>query len=295
MDRVLITGASGFLGSHLGVHLANSGHDVLGLFHTNTIPLPFRSLKGDVSDREALLKRAEEFHPTAIVHAAALSRVIDCEREPELARRVNILGTTNVAEVARSCKAYLILLSTDQVFDGHRALRKEGEAPCPTHEYGRCKAEAERLAMAVPDSLVLRSNNIVGRSFGWGSSFTDGILAKLVRGETAKLFTDQFRSPIHVKTMAEVIHRCIAERKSGVLHAGGPERMSRFETGLALARAYGYPESSILPESMTSHPQQALLHRDGSFDTSLLRSNWADLGSEKIAAGLQHDALEGVR
>jgi dTDP-4-dehydrorhamnose reductase len=292
VERVLITGASGFLGSHLGVHLALSGMDVLGLYYSNTSSLPFASRQVDLISQREMLMLADVFSPSAIVHCAALSRVLDCERKPEEAQRVNVIGTSNVAELARACKAHLIFLSTDQVFDGQAPFRKEDQALCPTHEYGRCKVTAECLVQNVPSSLVLRSNNIVGRSSGWGSSFTDGILERLRRGEPVNLFRDQFRSPIHVRVMVDVIRRSIEERRSGVLHAGGPERLSRFETGIALARAYDFPDKHIVPVSVSSHPEQALLHREGSFDTSLLRSHWQELANEPIMVGLKRDACE---
>src|SRR5688500_5304584 len=93
-QRVVVTGAAGQLGSYLMRALADAGATSIGLGHQP-------GLEGvrpvDITDGQAVAHAMGNARPDVIVHAAAMTNVDGCEREPEMANRVNHIGARNVA------------------------------------------------------------------------------------------------------------------------------------------------------------------------------------------------------
>lgn len=286
-----MTGASGLLGSSLCLALSRAGHDVTGTYLTHGGPFPFSVLRVDLRDEQQVDKLISSIRPEVVVHCAALSKVIECEQQPESAEQHNVEATRYLAMHAGHINVHFIFLSTDQVFNGLTGNFSEDDVPAPTHVYGRLKVAGEQIVRETCAAyLILRSNNIVGQNVGFGQSFTDGILCKLLAGEHVKLFHDQLRSPIHLSVMTKLICKTIENRLTGVLHAGGPEHLSRFETGCRLADAYGVSREQISSVSVSTHPDSAFLHRDGTFNTMKLQKFYPDLGTQHIDEGLKSDA-----
>jgi dTDP-4-dehydrorhamnose reductase len=269
--RVLITGASGFIGSHLGRRLAPN-HDVCGVIFRSLRKLPFPAVRLDLTDERSTAEAIREFSPQVIVHAAAISRVVECEDRPDAAYAVNVTATSRLLLWAERLHAKFIYLSSDQVFSGRKGARRESDPPDPMNRYGQMKLEAESLILrSAARNLVIRSNSVVGQSQGWGESFSDMILTKLRRSEPVVLFEDQYRSPIHIRSLVDVLEAACVKDLNGLLHAGGLERLSRLDTGYALARAYGLSPDAIQPGTYLSHPRAAIFTADTSYDTSRLR------------------------
>ena len=288
--RVLITGASGFIGSQAGIRLMKA-HELLGLSYTSTKPLPFESLPVDITNTERLHRVLSDFCPEVILHTAALSQVIPCENSPEVADRVNSTATEKIAAWAADKASRLIFISTDQVFDGHDGNYCEQDEPHPVNHYGWTKFRAEQAVQrASSNNLIVRSNSVVGPSAGWGSSFTDRLIESFEAGKTVNLFDDQFRSPIHIRRMVDVLESCVNSELSGFLHAGGVERQSRLETGTVLAKAYGFNLSLIQPGSYLLHNRADIMHPDGSFDTALLKVTFPCIAWRPLELEFRDDA-----
>jgi dTDP-4-dehydrorhamnose reductase len=269
--RILITGATGFAGARLGVHLAQR-YDVLGIgWRAQRMP-PFPCERADLTNADAISAVVTAFRPQAIVHLAAMSRVIGCEDHSEQARDLNVYATARLVIVAAKLRAKFIFISTDQVFSGRRGIYRESDEPGPVGVYGRTKLEAERIVLSSEaQSLVIRSNSIVGASRCFGESFSDRILHALRRGETADLFQDQYRSPIHIRQLVQILEAGCTMEFSGLLHVGGSKRMSRLDTGYAVARAYGLSADGIHPVSYLSHPRAVIMTADTSYDITRLK------------------------
>ncbi len=290
--RVLITGASGFIGSKLGLRLA-SNHNILGVFHQSRNPLPFPSQCTDLTDERSVAELIRSFRPDVIVHSAALSRVLQCERDPTDARTINVDATGRLARWAERVRAKLIFLSSDQVFSGRKGLYIESDAPDPINCYGRTKLEAEQLVLeSSSGNLVIRSNSVVGPSAGRGESFTDWVLSGLRSGSHVNLFRDQYRSPIHIRVMLDVLEAACVHNVSGLLHVGGPQRMSRTELGFAVARAYGLSADPVIVSDLDSHPESAIMPRDTSYMITHLRQAMPYISFRRLEDEFLQDARE---
>jgi dTDP-4-dehydrorhamnose reductase len=263
--RILLTGATGFIGAHLGAAL-NINHDVLGVAGKNPRTPGFFVRRANLTEQAATRELLKELAPAIIIHSAALSRILECETYLEKAEDINIAATRTLAEEAASSGAKMIFFSSDMVFSGEEGNYAEQDLPSPINVYGRTKLRAESVVLnANPQNLVVRLNSVVGAGCGFGASFSERILSDIRKQGKVQLFSDQFRSPIHVRSVVSVIMRLIAENVFGIFHLGGPQRLSRAELGRALCRATGIPEEVIEENSYRSHQHATLFPRDNSF------------------------------
>src|SRR5882724_8702418 len=119
--RILVTGASGQLGAYLLRHLARQSDQVVAWSGSRTGDLfVFLLHPVDLTDKDNLLLAFRAAAPTVVIHAAALSTIIHCFRNPRAARQINVEGTARLAELTDQTRARLLLVSTDLVFDGER-------------------------------------------------------------------------------------------------------------------------------------------------------------------------------
>jgi dTDP-4-dehydrorhamnose reductase len=281
--RVLVTGASGFVGSHL-IAAMQGEHDVVGTRCLADRSAARSEVRLDLTDSAALESCLEHLRPAGVVHCAAHSRVIGCEDAPAAATAVNVTATEGIARWCRKQGAKLIFFSSDQVFDGQRGRYLPDDSPAPINHYGRTKLVAESVVLdASSRNAVVRSNSVVGKTLGFGESFTDWVHHALLRGERVSCFSDQYRSPIHISTICALIALCLRDDISDVIHAGGTLRLSRLDTAALVA---GDRAAEIVQASYLSHPRHSIMPADTSYDPqqmhSLIGADACDL-SEALA------------
>jgi len=266
--RVLVTGASGLLGGRLAELLARS-HDVIAMRHEAPVPSGLDAVDGDLLDGQALDCAFDVARPDAVLHSAAIADPDRCDREPELARRINVDASAEVAARCGRRGLRLVTLSTDLVFDGERALSSEETPPRPILYYGHTKLDAEGAVLAAsPDAVILRVALVIGRGYGSRKTATEAVAATLAAGGRPRLFHDQYRTPIDPDSVADAITRVFARPVSGRFHLGGAERISRYELGQRVARVLGLPEHL----ERTDEASQAVRRpRDASFDSGRAR------------------------
>lgn len=158
--RVMVTGASGFVGRRLLPRLTAAGHVALGT-----------DRETDVADRAALDPALDAFRPDAVIHLAALSSVAHSLRAPEDCYRINFLGTrallASVAE--RSPWARILLVGSADAYTATRpqAMPLDESTPLrPRSPYARTKAAAEMLGRLAADAgldvVCIRAFNHTG-------------------------------------------------------------------------------------------------------------------------------------
>ncbi len=278
MTEILVTGASGFVGSRLFAALAADGHSVTGTFSAHEARIP--SVKGhvqhvalDLTDDASIERAFRASWPEVIVHTAAMSELRACEAEPERAARVNVAASEKLARMAAAFGARMILLSTDQVFDGARGNYAENDESSPIHVYGRTKLDAEHaVRRAHPAALVLRLALVYGISPSGTRTPNEHVVTQIRSGGRPKLFTDEYRSPVLVDDVVRAIVELLTDKSTTMLHLGGPDRVSRFEFGRAIAAAFGLDVAAI--EAVRLADSDAVPKRppDLSFDTGRARS-----------------------
>ncbi len=246
MIRILVTGASGQLGGYLLRELRRQEWDAVAWSGTRTGRLFGYQLQPvDLADATAVATAFREAKPDAVIHAAAMARVDDCHRDSDRARRINVEATAQLAELARGIESRFIFVSTDLVFDGTRSWHRESDAPAPLSTYGRSKATGEEAVLTFQRTLVVRLSLLFGPSLVGRKSFFDDQIEALREHRTITLFEDEWRTPLSLATAVQALVALAMADVTGILHVGGPERLSRFEMGSRLADALGADASVI--------------------------------------------------
>jgi dTDP-4-dehydrorhamnose reductase len=270
--RWLITGASGQLGGYLLRHLSSLGEPVTawsGSSRGERFGVPLHPV--DLADPDAVAARFHDARPDVILHAGALARVDECYRDPDRARRVNTEASARLAELASRSGTRLVLVSTDLVFGGERGGYVEDDPPRPLSVYGRTKADAEAAVLAFPQTAVARVSLLFGPTLAGRPGFFDGLIAALRTGRPINLFADEWRTPLSLDAAARALVELARSDVTGLLHLGGPERISRLEMGLRLAEHLDVSPEPIVSTSRDTTPGAEPRPRDVSLDSSRWR------------------------
>ena len=266
--RMLVTGASGLLGTKLSEMALSQDHEVYSAYNTHR-PLYGNPIQLDVSDKDAVEKAFRKIRPEVIVHAAALTNVDKCELERELAWRINVEGTENIARLCRRYDAFLVYVSTDYVFDGEAGMYRETDEPSPINYYGLTKLVGEERVKTVTDEFcIARASVIYGSVPAAGKvNFALWLLEKLGNEEKAKVVTDQWNSPTLNTNLAKMVLE-VAERKmTGTYHLAGATRISRYDFAKLIAENFNLDEQLIIPASSDQFKWAAKRPKDSSLNT----------------------------
>jgi dTDP-4-dehydrorhamnose reductase len=275
MLSLLLTGAGGQLGSYLLRRLQREGASFAAWSGSRTEPLfdvPLRAI--DLGDRTAVTRAFQADPPALVVHCAALARIGDCYRAPALARRVNTEAAAHLADLCAAHGARLVSVSTDLVFDGEHAPYRESDLPAPLSVYGRSKADGEQAVLAQTGNLVVRVSLLFGPAINDRSAFFGEQTAALRAGRSIPLFFDEFRTPLALSCAAEGLLLAARSTETGVLHLGGPDRLSRLEMGRKLAEVMGLDPSVLVPTSREQVPAGEPRPCDVSLDSSRFRERF---------------------
>src|SRR5690606_7702236 len=139
--RIVLTGASGLVGSAFARTAAAAGHEVFGIVGRfgGTLPGLTEQVSVDLSDPEALRRHLDGWRPQAIVNCAAISEPAACDDDPEDSERLNVDLPATLARAARQRDVRLVHVSTEQVFAGDRPPYRTTDPVRPINRYGRQK------------------------------------------------------------------------------------------------------------------------------------------------------------
>lgn len=244
--KVLVTGASGFLGSRLVVYLRERGYDVAAYAHADL----------DISDRDACASAVAD--AVAVVNCAALADTGYCQAHEEESLRVNVEGAVNLALACRVSGARYVFISSDQVYNGTPlpGLLPEDAPLAPVNVYGRHKLLCEQRVLEVMPSAV-------GLRLTWMYDHLDtsfpkntGILLNMRRavesGVPIRANVNEYRGMTDVwevvRGIAELLETPAA---AGVYNFGSPNTLDSYRTMLGMAEAEGYPDPAavVVPDS----------------------------------------------
>lgn len=272
--RVLVTGASGQLGAYLLRELVRDPDLEVVAWSGSTTGSRFGIVLRpvDLGNRDAVAAAFQQARPDAILHAGALASIADCYREPVWAEQINVGGTLVLAEAAQAMRARLVLISTDLVFDGEQAPYRESAPPAPLSHYGRTKVAAERAVLDSGAALVVRISLLFGPSLCGRPNFFDQQLAAVRTGQPLSLFADEWRTPLSLATAAQALVALLRSDVHGILHLGGPERLSRLEMGQRLAASLGRDSAPFIATLRSEASAAEPRPRDVSLDSGRWRS-----------------------
>ena len=267
MNKLLITGASGFLGWHL-CQLSQTQWQVYGLTHSQTIDISNIYLfKTDLTDIPGLKNLFQEIKPDAVIHAAAQSQPNFCQQYPEISYQINVIASWEIAKLCAELNIPCVFTSTDLVFNGLNPPYTETDPVSPISYYGEQKVLAEQgMLERYPRTTICRMPLMFGDVPNHTTSFIQPFIKTLKAGKELNLFVDEFRTPVGGNTAAKGLLLAL-ETISGILHLGGKERISRYEFGLLMADILELPKHLIKPCSQVDIKMLAPRPPDVSLDS----------------------------
>ena len=232
--RILITGGAGQLGTALQSEL--SQHTLF------PIDLP----EVDITDREALFTTVSTTAPDLIIHCAAYTDVDGCVKDPELAYKVNGLGTQNVALACQKFDIEMVHISTNEVFAGDNPAGYEEWMPRnPANPYGRSKAAAEaHVQNLLSKYYIVRPAWLYAPQ---GRNFIHAILDRARKTGQLRVVTDEIGNPTYAKDHANAIGQLIETQQYGIYHFVNSGSCSRWEFANKILQLAGLTDVVNIP------------------------------------------------
>lgn len=243
--RVLVTGASGLLGSHL---LVGSGgaDEVVGIDRNPWWAGRSRDVRiGELTEEDFVDAVLEEVTPDLLFHCAALTSVDACERDADRALRVNGELTGRLARRAADLGALFVYISTDAVFRGDRPDKSEDDFPDPPTAYGRSKLLGEELTADAGGRWLIVRTNLYGWSSGRKTTSAEWMYGALESGEPVILFDDFWFNPIYCVDLVGYLWTLVEGGHTGLFHVAGRDRVTKYDFGMALAAAAGLSTDNV--------------------------------------------------
>jgi len=266
--RILVTGATGLLGSKLVEKLVRRGYHVYSGYNKRE-PINGEPIKVDITKNDEIEKVFEVSKPDVVIHAAALTNVDECEMNKELAWKTNVIGTKNITNMSKRYNAFLIYISTDYVFDGKKGMYREDDEPNPINYYGFTKLKGEEEVMELSNYSIVRTSVIYGSAPASGkTNFALWVIENLRKRKEIKVVTDQWNSPTLNINLADMIIELLEKRLNGIYHLAGATRISRYDFARLLAKVFGLDESLIIPITSDKITWVARRPQDSSLDIS---------------------------
>lgn len=241
--RLLVIGASGYLGREISRQAEAAGHEVIG---TKFSSAGDGLHQLDIREWEAVDEFMDGLRSDGRVPDAVVNAAYDQNDWATTA-----VGPANLAACTNPIGVRLVHLSSDAVFSGDLGSYDEACAPSPTTPYGAAKAAAEvAVAAADPMSVIARTSWILGD----GTSGFEAFVRRLAAGEAdGSLFDDDIRTPVHVGDLAAaVLELCSSDNIVGVLNLAGSDALSRYELGCLLAERDGLDPGALPKASKSS-------------------------------------------
>jgi dTDP-4-dehydrorhamnose reductase len=240
--RIAITGHKGQLGQALLETLADE--EILGL----DIP------EHDITQPRAISEALTDFRPEVVIHTAALTDVDRCAHEPELALRINGLGTHNVALACLHCNAALVAVSTNEVFDGRKGKPYyEYERTHAINAYAESKLAAEEyVRMHLARFYIVRTAWLYARG---GNNFASKIVQAAEKYDKLRVVCDEISSPTYAPHLAQAIGALIRTEQYGIYHFTNEGACSRLEFARRILELAGLDDVPLEPITSDQWPR----------------------------------------
>ena len=217
--KFLVTGVNGQLGHDCVEELRRRGHNVIGSDIQEQNRDEYLSM--DITDRDAVMIAVADIKPEVIIHCAAWTAVDAAEADENRKKvyAINVDGTRNIAEAAKSVDAKMIYISTDYVFDGQgeRPWQPDDRNYAPLNVYGQSKLDGEKAVSTILDKyFIVRIAWVFGIN---GKNFIKTMLNVGRMHDTVRVVNDQIGTPTYTYDLARLLVDMAETDKYGYYHA----------------------------------------------------------------------------
>jgi len=242
---MLVTGASGFLGSKVASFYKDK-YEILA---------PSRK-EMDITVRESVVRYFEENQPDLVVHCAAVADVGTCEQNQDASWNVNVTGSENIAWASEGISAKCVLCSSDQVYgaSGVREPHREEEVLFPNNLYGREKLQGEHSCLEInKDSVHLRlawMYDAEDTKFTKRGDFVRVLREGIRDAKELSLLVNDYRGITDVWEVVQNMEKAF-ELPGGVYNFGSPNWKSTYDTAVEVLETLGHKKVKLQPKEGT--------------------------------------------
>lgn len=281
MNKVMVTGGHGQLGTEITLMLKDKGCDVYGLGRDEL----------NITDLDQVRRQIRALKPDVVIHTAAYTNVDQAEADRDSAFLVNAYGTRNVAIASEEIGVKLVYVSTDYVFNGEKdGAYGEFDTPSPLGVYGQSKFAGERFVRDFHSKFfIVRTSWVYGK---YGHNFVKTMLKLAAEHDALKVVNDQRGCPTYTKDLAEKIIELIGTDRYGIYHVSNSGSCTWYEFARAIFEISG-TDVHVAPVTTEEFPRPAARPKNSVFDHMALRLNgfedvrhWKDGLSDFLQGGI---------
>lgn len=266
MKKILVTGATGQLGSELNV-LAPSYSQLEWVFADRTLL--------DLSELNTISKVLDEIQPQIIINCAAYTAVDKAETETDLADILNHQAVAVVAQWTKANNCQFLHISTDYVFDGNSSTPlKEDAATGPINVYGQTKLAGEQACLREnPNAIIIRTSWVYSK---FGANFVKTMCRLMQERDSLNVVNDQIGSPTYAADLAKAILTIILHPnwQAGIYHYSNEGTISWYEFAMAIQEIGGF-DCQITGIPSTDYPTPARRPKYSLLDKSKIKNTFA--------------------
>jgi dTDP-4-dehydrorhamnose reductase len=241
--KILGTGLTGLVGSRI-VELLKDKYEFENLSRSSGV---------DISDKNQVLEKIKNSDAQIVLHLAAKTDVDECEKDKLLGQngeawKINVEGTSNVANACSEANKKLIYISTDFVFDGANPPvdgYSEEDTPNPINFYAQTKYEGEKIIQSLKTPWIIVRIAYPYRANFIKKDFFRAILGNLREGRLVTAVTDHIFSPTFIDDIASGLDVLISSNSQGIFHVVGSQSLTPFSAANLIAYEFKLDKSKI--------------------------------------------------
>lgn len=268
MNKILLTGSSGILGSTI-LKKFDANYNFLNLINKNKINYKYNQIVIK-NNFEILKKIFAGFRPDIIIHAAANTNIEDCQKNKKNCKKVNFKFTKNLVKLSKLFKVKFIYISTDQVYNKN-FYQKETSKLKSYNYYTDTKILSENLIKSnLKDYTILRTN-FFGKSTALKKTFSEIIVQAIQDCKKIYLFDDIYFNPINIDVLTRIIGIIIDKKIKGIFNVGTLNGLSKYKFGLKIAKIFNLNSNYIIKDSFLNRRNLSKRPLDMRMDVSKIK------------------------
>lgn len=232
MKKVVVSGASGLIGSR-----------VIELLKNDFEFIPLSQDSCDITDKQSVQNALSQHDYDTFLHLAAYTNVDGAEKDPDLAHKINVVGTKNVVDEVQKRGKEFIYISTDFVFDGESPPYDEDSTPHPHGVYAKSKYEGEQVVKN--QAMIVRITYPYRANYDIKKDFVCAIRDLLTNGKTISAVSDGLITPTFVDDIAYGLKHLINNFSKETYHLIGTSSHSAYDAFVMIAEAFDLDKSLI--------------------------------------------------
>lgn len=273
-QKVLVTGANGFIARELITHLSDYSDQIHLTSRSRRLVgfnLPYQQL--DLSDQESLQNLLDGLVPDLIIHTAAISSVDYATMHKPETKSINVDSIKTIANWCAENDSRLVHFSSDFVFDGEKGVYEESDLPNPLSYYGQTKLESEEVVKStLQNHLIIRPILVYGLvSHMPRLNFPIWVVSQLTSGKKTFITADQIRKPTYVSDLAKATAELSFSSYNGTVNICGDDEVNMYEFAVKVARVFGLDESLLVASTSSEINQAGMRPKKTTFSNQLVK------------------------